>query len=252
MKLIDGKPDDSPGYFYTPCHCVFKSVQSNKIRVVFDASSKSSMSVFLNDVLMVGLTIQQNLISIMLRFRTFKFVLAADIVKMYRQVKVHASQTRLQRILWRSDSSLNVQTYKLITVTYGTSSASFLTTRYLKYLAEKHANKYPRGSMCVQRDFYVDDLLTGADMFDEAIALRDETINLLQLGAFELSTWASNCPELLTNINNQTSTIVTINTDAISLILGIQWNQSQVTFHYSHSPSDYSNATFSASFFPRF
>lgn len=48
---------------------------------------------------MVGPTVQQDLLSIILRFRTFKFVFTADITKMYRQIRVHPTQTRLQRIL---------------------------------------------------------------------------------------------------------------------------------------------------------
>jgi len=44
----------------------------------------------------------------------------------------------LQRILWRNNLSANVDTNELTTVTYDTASASFLTTRCLKHLAEQH------------------------------------------------------------------------------------------------------------------
>jgi len=103
----------------------------------------------------------------------------------------------LQRILWCNDLSANVDTYELTTVTYGTTSASFLATRYLKHLAEQHAHQFTRDSACVLRDFYVDDMLTGTDTVDELKPIRDETIQLLKLGTFELSKWTSNCPELL-------------------------------------------------------
>ncbi|XP_018302674.1 uncharacterized protein [Mycetomoellerius zeteki] len=152
MKLIDEQSDHCSESFYLPHHCVFKAIQgSSKIRVVFDASAKSSTGVSLNEALMVGPTVQQDLFSILLRFRTFRFVLTADIIKMYRQVMVHPSQTRYQRILWRNDSSSNVQAYELVTVTYGTSSASYLATRCLKWLAERYANELPSGSVCVGR-----------------------------------------------------------------------------------------------------
>ena len=91
-----------------------------------------------------------------------------DDIKMYRQILIHPSQTRLQRILWRNNPSANVDTYELLTtVTYGTTSASFLATRCFKHLAEQHAHQFTRGSACVLRDFYVDDMLTGADTVDE-------------------------------------------------------------------------------------
>nr|XP_012235926.1 PREDICTED: uncharacterized protein LOC105680069 [Linepithema humile] len=239
MRLLDEQVDDNSRHFYLPHHCVFKSTpQSSKIRVVFDASSKSSTGISLNDALLVGSTVQQDLISIMLRFRTFRFVLASDIIKMYRQIRVHPSQTRFQHILWRSHPESNVKAFELITVTYGTSSASYLATRCLKYLAERHSDKYPIGSICVKRDFYVDNMLTGADTINQIESIRDKTIDLLRLGAFELSKWASNYPQSLANLGGQNANVVTIDDGTNSSILGIHWNQSKDTFHFSYKFDD--------------
>jgi len=59
--------------FYLPHYCVFKTVeQTSKIRVIFDASCRSSSGVSLNDALLVGPIVQQDLISIlMLQFPLF-------------------------------------------------------------------------------------------------------------------------------------------------------------------------------------
>ncbi|XP_012231348.1 uncharacterized protein [Linepithema humile] len=243
MKRVDVSPSEDSMSYYLPHHCVFKgSRQSSKIRVVFDASCKSSTGVSLNDVLRVGPVVQQDLMSIVMRFRTTAYVMVADIIKMYRQVLIHPSQTCLQRILWRSDSSSDIGTYELVTVTYGTSSASFLATRCLKHLAEKHSADYPIGSRHVQRDFYVDDLLTGADTLQDARAARDEIISLLKLGSFELSKWASNCPQLLDAIDDQNNGLISIRDGADSHILGIQWNPITDTFHFSYETEMEHNA----------
>lgn len=122
---------------------------------------------------MTGPTVQQDLVSILMRFRTFGYVFAVDIVKMYRQVLVHDSQIQLQRVLWRDDSSSPVRTYEL-TVTYGTRSVLFLATRAIKDLVQKWASRYPAGTRCALRDFYVDDLLTGVNSLAEARRIRDE------------------------------------------------------------------------------
>lgn len=87
----------------------------SKIRVVFDASCKTTTGISLNDALMVGPVVQQDLISIF-----FSYVFSADIIKMYRQVLVDPSQTQLQRILWRNSAD-NVDVNELLTITYGTS-----------------------------------------------------------------------------------------------------------------------------------
>jgi len=86
--------------FYLPHHCVCKTVgQESKIRIVFDASCRSSSGVSLNNALLVEPTIQQDLISILMRFRFFIYGMSSPLIKMYRQILMHPSQTRLQRIL---------------------------------------------------------------------------------------------------------------------------------------------------------
>ncbi|XP_011881685.1 PREDICTED: uncharacterized protein LOC105569657, partial [Vollenhovia emeryi] len=240
MKQIINTPEGEGDACYLPHHCVFKTPsQPTSIRVVFDASAKSSTGISLNDVLMTGPVVQQDLIAILLRFRMFRIVFAADIIKMYRQILIDPAQRRYQRILWRDDPSQEVRTYELSTITYGTSPASYLATRCLKLLAESSRDKYPLGSICVQRDFYVDDLLTGADTVGEAKKARDEAISLLRTGSFELSKWASNAPELLKDIRDLESNAVKINDfTGNSRILGMLWNQFSDTFLFSSMPNE--------------
>ena len=189
---VRGKP------VYLPHYGVIKGTGPGaKLRVVFDASCKTSTGISLNEALRTGPVIQQELISILMRFRTFAYVIVADIIKMYRQILLHESQTHLQKIVWREDPSSPIGEYELLTVTYGTSSASFLATRCLQHLAQKHAGEYAMGSRCVLQDFYVDDLLTGANTLPEARRVREEVVALLKQGQFELGKWASNCRELL-------------------------------------------------------
>ncbi|XP_020296284.1 uncharacterized protein LOC109861165 [Pseudomyrmex gracilis] len=238
MRLLDSQPVDDSMSCYLPHHCVYKvTSQSRKLRVVFDASCKTSSGVSLNDALMVGPVVQQDLMSILIRFRSFRYVFTADIVKMYRQVLLDPSQTRLQRILWRDDPNDRVDAYELNTITYGTSSASYLATRCLLHLAEQHSSQFPVGANRVKRDFYMDDLLTGADSLSEAKLARDEIIGLLRLGLFELSKWASSCPELLEGLDDQNRELVVIKGETDSCILGIQWNQVTDTFHFSYELS---------------
>lgn len=72
-----------------------------------------STNVSLNDVLMIGPTLQEDLFSILIRFRTFNITLTADIKKMYRQILVDPTQAPLQRIFWRDSPEEPIRTYKL-------------------------------------------------------------------------------------------------------------------------------------------
>lgn len=104
----------------------------------------------------------------------------------------------------------------LTTLTYGTSADSYLTIRCIKHHAEhtRHTDKYPLDSRCVARDLYVDDMLTGADSVADALAIRDQTIELLRQGSFELSKWGSNCPELLKDVTSRSGNLVSLDGSA--------------------------------------
>lgn len=124
MKLIeDSQPEPKPSY-YLPHHCIVRPDSiTTKLRVVFDASCSTDSGVSLNDALLVGPVIQDDLLTIVLRFRMPRFAVIADIEKMYRQIRVREADQPLQRIRWRDSSTQPLQTFQLTTVTYGTSSA---------------------------------------------------------------------------------------------------------------------------------
>jgi hypothetical protein len=104
---------------------------------------------------------------------------------MYRQILIHPDDKYCQLILWRNNATEPVNTYALTTLTYGTKPASFIATRCLKELAEINSHKYPRACEIINNNFYMDDLLTGADSLAELIELRDQIIKILKQGQFE-------------------------------------------------------------------
>ncbi|XP_075210326.1 uncharacterized protein LOC142317656 [Lycorma delicatula] len=71
--------------YYLPHHPVIKeSSSSTRLRVVFDASSKTSTDNSLNNVLMIGPTFQRDIVTILLSFRIPIYVFTADKKQMYR------------------------------------------------------------------------------------------------------------------------------------------------------------------------
>ena len=132
----------------------------NKVRVVFEASAKTTSGVSLNDKLMVGPTVQKDLFSIMIRFRMHKVALSADIAKMYRQVELEEEDREYHRILWKHQNSTEVRHYRMTRVTYGIASSAFHSIRYLQVLAEESDDYSFR--IATLNDMYVDDLLSGS------------------------------------------------------------------------------------------
>ena len=83
--------------YYLPHHAVIREASTTtKLRVVFDASAKTTSHLSLNDILLVGPTIQEDIISILCRFRQHNYAITSDIAKMYRQVLVNEEDRDLQ------------------------------------------------------------------------------------------------------------------------------------------------------------
>lgn len=199
--MVKSSSSQSGESYYLPHHAVIKeSSTTTKMRIVFDASAKSSSGESLNDQLLVGPTIQQDLASILLRWRTHKVILSADITKMYRQIWLRDEEKRFHKILWQNAKSNRIEEYELQTVTFGTASAAFLAIRSLQQLAKYESKIYPKAADIVLRDFYVDDLLTGCDTTEEAIELQHQISILLQFGGFQLRKWITNDTTVLQNI----------------------------------------------------
>uniref|UniRef100_A0A2S2PTX9 Integrase catalytic domain-containing protein n=1 Tax=Schizaphis graminum TaxID=13262 RepID=A0A2S2PTX9_SCHGA len=237
MERVDEDNDLSIKTYYMPHTCVLNdSSRSTKLRVVFDGSCKSETGLSLNDVLLKGPILQEELTLIVARFRTHKYAFSADIKKMYRQVWVDTADQDYQRILWRSDPNEPIKKYRLCTVTYGTVPASFLSVACLHKSADINKVR-PEIAQIIKTDFCVDDCLTGASTLSEALNLRNELITCLSNNGFELSKWTANHADLLKNIpvpNKKALYSLNMETEAIKT-LGLYWESNLDCFIYKVS-----------------
>lgn len=219
MSLYDGTSCTITP-FYFPHHAVVKeSSTTTKLRVVFNGSSKTSSGISLNDILMVGPVVQQDLFSILLRFRTHKWVLTADVEKMYRQIRIAPEDKPVQRLLWRNQTTKMVEEYQLNTVTYGTASAPFLATRCMTHLAHLNQDIYPLASSLIKNDMYVDDLLTGHNDRSMLLTVKEQLNQMFKEVGMSLRKWTTNIPSLPCQRDDK----ITLGDPACSTTLGLQW-----------------------------
>ncbi|XP_046394969.1 uncharacterized protein LOC124162471 [Ischnura elegans] len=248
MKVIQDADCAKTISCYLPHHPVVKaSSTTTKTRVVFDASAKTTTGKSLNDILMVGPTVQQDLQSIILRFRIHQIGFTADVEKMYRQVRVDEQDCRFQRILWRNSTTEPITTFELQTVTYGTSSAPFLATRCLQQLAQDEEGDYPKGAEILSHDFYVDDCISGASNLNEALECQDQLIKLLKRGGFNLRKWCSNHPALLESIPIELREVhLPLRLDSQDKVttLGLLWHAAADQFQITNGLHKYQQSRF--------
>lgn len=245
-KYIEFEEDKKGSRVFLAHHCVIKeNAVTTKLRVVFDASSKTSTGYSLNDVMLKGYTVQPDLFDIICRFRSFKFVFVTDIQKMYRMISVNPNQRFLQNILWRENTSEPIKVIELQTVTYGTNSAPFLATRCLNKLATDSMELYPSASKAILQQCYIDDILCGASSKSEALKLKEQLIKLLNSGGFALHKWCANDRSLLSNVTEikEIDGVDMSDANFSNKVLGVAWFPNQDIFKVSVPKTEINQAS---------
>ncbi|XP_055622275.1 uncharacterized protein LOC129765863 [Toxorhynchites rutilus septentrionalis] len=195
MRKVRVTQEDSVKRCYLPHHPVLKeSSTTTKLRVVFDASCKTSSGISLNDSLLAGPVIQEDLRSIILRCRARQIMIVADVEKMFRQIKMDENDIPLQSILWRTNEQVN----------------------------------YPQAAEALINDVYMDDVLTGTNGVNEAVELRVQLDSLMRSGGFRLRKWVSNCKEVLQDVPEEDLGLgrqgqVELDPDPAVRTLGLTW-----------------------------
>lgn len=91
----DCKPD-SGNVWYLPHHPVMTDKKPDKVRIVLDCASKCQ-GVSLNDVVLQGPDLTNNLLRVLVRFRQQPVALMVDIERMFHQVRVPLTERDVMR-----------------------------------------------------------------------------------------------------------------------------------------------------------
>ncbi|KAL0860231.1 hypothetical protein ABMA27_010538 [Loxostege sticticalis] len=223
---------------YLPHNAVLNPQKSTTpLRVVIDASCKTSTGMSLNDLQHKGTMNQDNLDDILIRFRKHKYVICADIKQMYRNIFIHPTQQHLQCVFWRDSPHKPLKTYQLTTLSFGLKCAPYLATRCLKQLADENRESFPVASSVITSDFYMDDLIHGSYSDLELAETAVQIDNILRSANFILRKWKSNSQMVLNKVNNSTHT-PTNNNELTSLgsgthkVLGLAWSSDNDNIRY--------------------
>ena len=218
---VPDQSDDNRTVRYLPHHAVFRDdKRTTKCRIVFDAS--------LNDCILPGPPLQPNLASVLIRFRTHKIGLIADIEKMFLQVKLAPEDRVVHRYLWRELQPNEVtKVYRMQRLTFGVNASPFLAIATV----QTHVNKYkeisPYAVEEILQNIYVDDCLTGADTVDSTLKLQQEMSEVMMTAAFNLTKWASNSELVMDAIDpakRVSSPFVEFNWSDPLKALGVSWD----------------------------
>ncbi|XP_047123010.2 uncharacterized protein LOC105849104 [Hydra vulgaris] len=156
--------------WYLPHFLILRPDKSTtKVRIVFDGSAKFNGK-SINDVIYQGPKLQQDLVTVLLRFRKYPVALACDIAEMYLKIGIHKDDQRYQQILWRNlGLTAEPEVFQFNRLVFGINSpfmAQFVTQEH----ARKYAKKFPLASEAVLEATYMDDTITS--VVDEKVGIQ--------------------------------------------------------------------------------
>ena len=215
--------------FYLPIQIVQRdSSTTTKIRVVFDASAKSSTGVSLNDTLLVGPTVHSPLIDVLLQFHSYKVALTTDVSQMYRAVELTQSDCDYHRFVWRTNPNEPIREYQMTRVMFEVSASPFAANMLVRQNAIDHASEFPMAVEAVFNSFYMDDGLSGAGSKDEVITLQKQLQDLFAKGGFLLRKWNSNVASVIESLSPELRDLRSIlsitESKGYTKTLGVEWH----------------------------
>eukprot|EP00079_Xenopus_tropicalis_P036616 XP_017950387.1 PREDICTED: uncharacterized protein LOC101733460 [Xenopus tropicalis] len=233
--------------WYLPSFGVYHPRKPKQIRVVFDSSAKyQGMS--LNDVLLTGPNLTNNLVGVLMRFRREPVAITADIQQMFHCFIVREDHRNFLRFLWHHDNNINSEVieYRMKVHVFGNSPSPAVATYGLRRTACEGENEYGADAQhFVERDFYVDDGLKSLPTDEEAIDLLKRTQSMLSEANLRLHKIASNSTTVMKAF--QTDDHATefkdlnlgIDNPPIQRSLGLRWDlQGVVSYWDTPLPTD--------------
>ena len=198
--VVEKAPNEVVGKeFYLPHRAVVREdAETTKTRIVYDASARERDNTpSLNDCLLTGPPLQNQLWSVLVRNRFHPVAVAGDIQKAFLQVRVREAERDVLRFHWIKDlRTSEIEVLRFTIVVFGLAPSPFLLNGVIQQHLETVEPQYPESVPEIRRSLYVDDLISDAPTLDGARGLKRDAIKIFEEAQFKLHKWHSNVSEL--------------------------------------------------------
>ena len=184
-----------------PHHAVSNPNKPGKIRVVFDAAAEFK-GVSLNQQLLTGPDLLQELPGILVRFREKPVAIAGDIEQMFLQVRIQSEDRPALSFLWRNmESNRPPDTYEMTKAIFGAKCSPAIASYALRQTMEGCAHTEQWDSNELAKQFYMDDYVASEESPESASHLLHTVTALAASGGFRLRKWTSNSRTVLSSVH---------------------------------------------------
>ena len=157
---------------------VREAAQTRKVRIVYDASAKSSTKhVSLNQCLENGPPLQNFIWNILTRSRLRPTLLCRGIEKAFLQIRIRESERDVLRFHWvNSLESKNIEILRFTRLVFGLTQSPFILQGSLKKHFENYRGSFKELIKIIEDDMYVDDLVTGGNNLEEVKEIKQSSV----------------------------------------------------------------------------
>ena len=222
VSLSDGS------VWYLLHHSIVNPAKQGKVRPVFDCAARC-LGISWNSLCYQGPDIVNKLISVLMRFRQYRFAIIADIEALYLQVRVPENDRNALRFLLIDGG--RVVEYRMSSHLFGGVWCAASST-YALHRTATDTQPSALVSDTISRSFYVD-VLRSCKSVADATEVIHSTKDVLNHGGFKLTKLAAKDREILKLIDddNLAKEVKELVPNTVSKALGIKWGVFQDSFY---------------------
>uniref|UniRef100_A0A915B870 CCHC-type domain-containing protein n=1 Tax=Parascaris univalens TaxID=6257 RepID=A0A915B870_PARUN len=231
IEDVTNTPPEGPMYYMPHQAVVRPGKATTKIRIVYDASSKTRKEGHsLNDVLLRGPLLLTKLCGVLLRVRLAPILITADVEKAFLQIGLHHDQRDAVRFIWVKDvtapvSSTNLRVFRFTRVPFGVISSPFLLNATIQYHLKRKTTEIREE---IQDNIYVDNVFLTAHQIPAAIEKGQEAKRVFEEADMNLREFRSNNREVLSALNEDSDSV-----QQSATLLGIVWDHQEDTMVFN-------------------
>ena len=169
--------------------------RQEKARVVYDGSATVS-GASLNDAVLSGANLLNDLVEVLIRFRLGKYACMADLSKCFFQVAMPVEQRDLFRIIWCKNSDFErgePQMFQFTRHVWGMNSSPYVILCAIKQLILENPTQAGEKTLAaIDENRYMDDVLFSWDSLSELEIVSRESDLIFQSRGFKLRKWVTN------------------------------------------------------------
>ncbi|GFV91446.1 integrase catalytic domain-containing protein [Trichonephila clavipes] len=174
---------------------------------------------------------------ILINFRLNAIAFCSDIKQAFLQICLADEHKDAVRFLWSDDEPCvhkrpKLQVYRFNRVNFGVISSPFLLAATIRHHIEKYKHEFPDTVELLDRNFYVDDLISGGNEFEEALHTSRRAKNIMEAAGMDLRKWITNDANLIEQWKKENFNVHPVH-ETVSLggngtkVLGLSWNTNE-------------------------